>query len=146
VDNGLMRNRGAQLAPALVRVGAAFGVAICIALSGCSSRAAQQPSTGIAYAGPANLNLRKDLAPKAPVVGTAHHGDRLEVIDSRRRFIKVRTAQGVEGWTDSNLLLTEQHMADLAPPGRERREAAVAGFRDGVRRAEHAHRAAPAIA
>jgi len=108
-----MRNRGAQLAPALVRVGAAFGVAICIALSGCSSRAAQQPSTGIAYAGPANLNLRKDLAPKAPVVGTAHHGDRLEVIDSRRRFIKVRTAQGVEGWTDSNLLLTEQHMADL---------------------------------
>jgi len=31
----------------------------------------------------------------------------------RRRFIKVRTADGVVGWTDSNLLLTPQQMDDL---------------------------------
>ncbi len=31
----------------------------------------------------------------------------------RRRFVKVRSAQGVEGWTDSNLLLTPQQMDDL---------------------------------
>src|SRR5882672_2223692 len=108
-----MRIPGAKLAPVLARVCAGLGVVLCVAVSGCASRAAQQPSTGVAYAGPANLNLRKDLAPKAPVVGVTHHGDRLDVIDTRRRFIKVRTAQGVEGWTDSNLLLTEQHMNDL---------------------------------
>src|SRR5258706_1889637 len=108
-----MLKQGARLAPGLVPGRAALAFALFVALVGCTSRAAQQPSTGIAYAGPANLNLRKDLAPKAPVVGVAHHGDRLDVIDSRRRFIKVRTAQGVEGWTDSNLLLTEQHMNDL---------------------------------
>jgi hypothetical protein len=31
----------------------------------------------------------------------------------RRRFIKVRTADGLVGWTDSNLLLTPQQMDDL---------------------------------
>jgi SH3-like domain-containing protein len=41
------------------------------------------------------------------------HGDKLDVIEMRRRFIKVRTSQGIEGWTDSNLLLTDQQMDDL---------------------------------
>ncbi len=79
----------------------------------CGSHRAQQPSTGVAYAGPATLNLRKDLASKSPTVGTAKHGDKLEVIETRRRFVRVRTAQGVEGWTDTNLLLTQQQMDDL---------------------------------
>src|SRR5580704_5016073 len=81
--------------------------------SACSSRAPQQRSAGVAYAGPLVLNLRKDFASKTPPVGTAKHGDRLEVIETRRRFVKVRTAQGIEGWTDSNLLLTPQQMDDL---------------------------------
>ena len=41
------------------------------------------------------------------------HGDKLDVLELRRRFIRVRTPQGVEGWTDSNLLLTSQQMDDL---------------------------------
>jgi hypothetical protein len=59
------------------------------------------------------LNLRKDLASKSPTVATVKHGDKLEVLELRRRFIKVRTEQHVEGWTDSNLLLTDQQMGDL---------------------------------
>jgi hypothetical protein len=46
-------------------------------------------------------------------VATVKHGDKLDVLELRRRFIRVRTAQGVEGWTDSNLLLTDQQMDDL---------------------------------
>ncbi len=41
------------------------------------------------------------------------HGEKLEVIETRRRFVKVRTPEGVEGWTDSNLLLASQQMEDL---------------------------------
>lgn len=41
------------------------------------------------------------------------HADKLEVLEIRRRFVKVRTAAGVEGWTDSNLLLTQPQMDDL---------------------------------
>jgi hypothetical protein len=57
--------------------------------------------------------LRKDLASKSPTVATVKHGDKLDVLELRRRFIKVRTAQGIDGWTDSNLLLTIQQMDDL---------------------------------
>jgi hypothetical protein len=59
------------------------------------------------------MNLRKDLASKSPTVAAVKHGDKLDVLELRRRFIKVRTAQGIEGWTDSNLLLTDQQMDDL---------------------------------
>jgi hypothetical protein len=78
----------------------------------CSSHP-PQPSTGIAYAGPATLSLRKDLASKSPNVGSAKHGERLEILETRRRFVRVRTPQGVEGWTDANLLLTQPQMNDL---------------------------------
>jgi len=46
-------------------------------------------------------------------VAAVKHGDRLDVLELRRHFIKVRTAQGIEGWTDANLLLTSQQMDDL---------------------------------
>jgi hypothetical protein len=47
------------------------------------------------------------------MVATAKHGDRLEVLETRRRFVRVRTPDKIEGWTDGNLLLTEQQMGDL---------------------------------
>ncbi|PYT11925.1 MAG: hypothetical protein DMG59_25085, partial [Acidobacteria bacterium] len=84
-----------------------------LALAACGARGPEQPATGVAYAGPPVLNLRKDLASKSAAISTVKHGERLDVIEMRRRFVKVRTAQGVEGWTDSNLLLTEQQMEDL---------------------------------
>jgi hypothetical protein len=90
-----------------------IAVALFVTLTACTSHTPQQPSSGVAYVGPITLNLRKDLASKSPTVATAKHGDKLDVLELRRRFIKVRTAQGIEGWTDSNLLLTDQQMGDL---------------------------------
>ena len=82
-------------------------------LISCRSPAPQARSNGVAYAGPATLNLRKDVVSKSAPVGTASHGERLELLETRRRFVKVRTGQGVVGWTDSNLLLTQAQMDDL---------------------------------
>jgi hypothetical protein len=82
-------------------------------LGACSSAPPPRPATGTAYAGPANLNLRSELGAKTQVVATAKHGDRLEVLETRRRSVKVRTAAGLEGWTDIGLLLSEQQMSDL---------------------------------
>ncbi|MGH9594962.1 MAG: hypothetical protein ACRD5L_17855, partial [Bryobacteraceae bacterium] len=45
--------------------------------------------------------------------GTVQHGERLEVLETHRRFVKVRTAQGMEGWTDTGSLLTQQQVDDL---------------------------------
>jgi hypothetical protein len=86
---------------------------VCFWLASCSSSPPPQPTTGVAFAGPATLNLRKELASKSATIGTARHGDKLDVLEMRRRFIKVRTAEGVVGWTDSNLLLSPQQMDDL---------------------------------
>jgi hypothetical protein len=44
---------------------------------------------------------------------TVQHGERLEIIEAKRRFVKVRTTQGTEGWTDSAYLLTQAQMDDL---------------------------------
>ncbi|MEO7145117.1 MAG: hypothetical protein ABI165_16590 [Bryobacteraceae bacterium] len=82
-------------------------------LAGCDSQSDRAPAIGVAYVGPETLNLRKDLAPKSPASGTVKHGDRLEILATRRRFIKVRTPRNIEGWTDGRLLMTPEQMDSL---------------------------------
>jgi hypothetical protein len=86
---------------------------LMLGLAACQSRDRRTPALGEVYAGPATLLLRKDIPLQAPVVATARHGDRLEIIQHRRRFMKVRTAGGAEGWTEDHLLLSSQEIADL---------------------------------
>src|ERR1700730_13295346 len=90
---------------------------LCLALLtiGCKSQGDRPPSLGEAYAGPSTLELRQEINPRSAVVGTAHHAERLEIIQQRRRFIKVRTAKGQEGWTDERLLLTSDEVAQVHP-------------------------------
>jgi SH3-like domain-containing protein len=85
----------------------------CGSLSSKQRQTRQQASTGIAYSGPAAINLREDLGPRANTVATLQHGERLEVLETRRRFVRVRTSKGVEGWTDANYLLSQQQVSDL---------------------------------
>ncbi len=73
----------------------------------------KQPPIGVAYTGPATVNLREDLGLRANTIATLQHGERLEVLEIRRRFVRVRTSKGLEGWTDSNYLLSQQQIADL---------------------------------
>ncbi|HMG85352.1 MAG TPA: SH3 domain-containing protein, partial [Terracidiphilus sp.] len=84
-----------------------------LGLAACQSHDRRAPSLGEAYAGPATLLLRKDIPLQAPVVATAKHGDRLEIVQHRRRFMKVRTPGGAEGWTEDHLLLSSKEIADL---------------------------------
>jgi len=53
------------------------------------------------------------LGPRANAVAVLQHGERLEVLETRRRFVRVRTSKGVEGWTDANYLLSQQQVSDL---------------------------------
>jgi len=73
----------------------------------------QTPVLGIAYVGPVSLNLRQDMAAKSPGVTEVKHGDQLDIIDVRRRLVRVRTVNGAEGWVDANLLLSAQQMDEL---------------------------------
>ncbi|HEV2200394.1 MAG TPA: SH3 domain-containing protein [Bryobacteraceae bacterium] len=82
-------------------------------LCSCQRRPPEEPSLGVAYAGPATLNLRKDLSSRSPAITTVRHGEELQILETRRRFARVRAADGSQGWTDANLLLSSQQMDTL---------------------------------
>ena len=84
-----------------------------MAMTSCSDGPQPAPVIGEAYAGPVTLLIRQDLSLKSPVVATVKHGEQLEVLSVRRRFMRVRVAGGVEGWCDSEKLLTSEQMGRL---------------------------------
>lgn len=92
------------------------GVLLCflfLAAAGCRPERQVEPATGEAYVAPATLSIRQDIALQSPVVATVAHGERLEILQRRRRFVKVRTPQRAEGWTDERLLLSPEEIASL---------------------------------
>ena len=68
---------------------------------------------GEAYVGPVTVQLRADTTPTSAVVVTVKHGDRLEILQQKRKVVLVRTAGGVQGWTDERQLLAQSDMAAL---------------------------------
>jgi hypothetical protein len=86
---------------------------LLLILAGCKTEVQRDPAIGEAYAGPSTLALRKDISLQSPVVATLKHGDRLEILQRRRRIVKVRTVGQIEGWTDDRLLLSSQEVASL---------------------------------
>jgi hypothetical protein len=82
-------------------------------LVSCSTEPSRPSAIGEAYVGPATLILRQELAPKSEVSATLKHGDKLGILEYRRRFVKVRTERGAEGWTDTRQLLTPEQMGAL---------------------------------
>ena len=63
--------------------------------------------------GPAALKIRADIPLESATVATVKHGDRLEILQRRRRFLRIRTPAGAEGWTDERQLLSAADMANL---------------------------------
>jgi hypothetical protein len=91
-----------------------FGpVIVAISLVSCESNPKRANPIGEAFAGPAVLKIRRDIPLESPVVATVKHGERLALLQKRRRFFKVRVASGVEGWTDERQLLAKEDMDKL---------------------------------
>jgi hypothetical protein len=88
-------------------------VALVVCLAGCRSGPPQGPPIGEAYVGPAVLKIRSDIPLQSSPVTTVKHGDRLEILQTKRRFLRVRTPGGAEGWTDERHLLSTADMSAL---------------------------------
>lgn len=67
---------------------------------------------GHAYVAPASLHLRREVGQKS-TVAVLKHGEKVSIVDVRRRFVKIRSAKGGEGWVDSNELLSPEQMDQL---------------------------------
>jgi hypothetical protein len=88
-------------------------VPLLLLLAACRSGPERLPPIGEAYVGPSVLNIRSDIPLQSPTVATVKHGDRLLILQRRRRFFKVRAPNGAEGWTDERQLLAAEDMAAL---------------------------------
>jgi hypothetical protein len=86
---------------------------LSLALSGCDTRPPEAPVIGHAWAGPATLNLHKEIDSKSATITTVHHGDKLDIVAQRRRWFRVRTDKGIEGWTSDRELLDQSQMQRL---------------------------------
>ncbi len=86
-------------------------------LTGCSRQAGEDVAIDEGFVVPSTLNLRKDLGPRQPAVGTVKHGERVEILARRRRFARVRSARGEVGWVDGALLFTPAQMGELKAIG-----------------------------
>jgi predicted lipoprotein with Yx(FWY)xxD motif len=86
---------------------------VLLALAGCSSGPERAPAIGEGYVGALELPVRKELTARAEVVETAKYGQRVEILGKRRRFMKVRTEKGAEGWVDARQLFNQQDIENL---------------------------------
>ncbi len=85
--------------------GAVLSTFLILILPGCQTSAPRAPVIGEAFAGPSTLPVRKEISPKSAVTATVHHGEKLQILQQHRHFVKVRTANDAEGWVDERLLL-----------------------------------------
>jgi len=68
----------------------------------------RQRALEVDYVSAPQVTLRDQLAQVYNKVGTAKNGDRVEVLDRERRFCRVRTASGAEGWVEQRYLVNQQ--------------------------------------
>jgi uncharacterized protein YgiM (DUF1202 family) len=93
----------------MFRVVSASALLIC--LVACNTQSTDPVTT--AYIAPATVNLRSELSTKNNTVAVLKHGERVEIVDVRRRFIQIRSAGGKTGWVDSTQLLSQDQMQAL---------------------------------
>ncbi len=99
------------LAGSITRVNIA--TALLLLFSGCSKGPPPARPIGEAFVGPATLNIRRDIPLQSATVTTVKHGDRLQLLQTKRRFLRIRTESGAEGWTDERQLLATSDMTAL---------------------------------
>ena len=62
----------------------------------------------INYVAAVQANLRDQVAAVYEKAGVVKNGDRVEVLDHDRRFVKVRTATGATGWLEQRYLVGQE--------------------------------------
>jgi SH3-like domain-containing protein len=77
---------------------------LVLLLSGCRGRSKVQE---IAYVSSPQAILRDRVAAVFSKTGVVKNGDRVQVLERERRFVRVRTDAGVEGWIEQRSLVPQ---------------------------------------
>ncbi len=84
-------------------VGLAFCLTVAIFLAACNRGRGRVLE--VAYVAAVQANLRDQVSAVYEKAGVVKNGDRVEVLDHDRRFVKVRTATGATGWLEQRYLV-----------------------------------------
>lgn len=104
--------------PACLRVGAAvfsipMALLVCWGLSGCN-RLRPQPKAEIVYVLAKETFLRDRVAAVSNRVAMVQNGERLELLDRDRRFLKVKTEKGEIGWIEEHAVVNPEVVSGFA--------------------------------
>jgi uncharacterized protein YgiM (DUF1202 family) len=110
------------------RFPAAVLALLCLGLAGCSHFHTKPRETYV-YVTAKQTYLRDRVAAVSNRTGEVTNGEKLEVLDHARRFVKVRTPRGEVGWLeDRPNVLADQATADaFAALGKEYAKDPVVG-------------------
>ena len=74
------------------------------------------------------VTLRDQLSQVYNKVGTAKNGDRVEVLDREKRFARVRTANGLEGWVEQRYLVSQKIFDAFQSMAQQQKDTPVEGI------------------
>ena len=89
------------------RIVSSFGLAavLMLALSACNR--GRHRVLEVNYVSAVQATLRDQVATVYNRVGTVKNGERVEVLEREKRFSRVRTASGIEGWIEQRYLVDQ---------------------------------------
>jgi len=79
----------------------------------------------VAYVSAPQASLRDQVAAIYNRVGNVKNGERLEVLEREKRFARVRTASGIEGWIEQRYLVDQKTYDGLQKLTQENQNAPV---------------------
>lgn len=84
----------------------AIALALTMMLSACGR--GRRRVLEVAYVSAPQATLRDQVAAIYNRVGTVKNGERVEIVDREKRFARVRTATGLEGWMEQRYLVDQK--------------------------------------
>jgi hypothetical protein len=87
---------------------AACGLAFLSLLTFSACNRGRHRVLEVNYVSAVQATLRDQVATIYNRVGTVKNGDRVEVLEHEKRFSRVRTASGIEGWIEQRYLVDQQ--------------------------------------
>jgi SH3-like domain-containing protein len=102
-----------------------LALAELVLLSACSR--GHRRVLEIDYVSAPQITLRDQLSQVYNKVGAAKNGERVEVLERERRFARVRTQNGVEGWVEQRYLVGQQVYDAFQKLSQEEKDAPVEG-------------------